>query len=267
MSTPIIDFHTHAFPDELAGRAIAHLEAEGGIKARLDGRVSSLLAAMDRTGISTSVVCSIATRPGQFDSILAWSRRIASERIIPFPSIHPADPDYREHLEEVAGSGFKGIKLHPYYQDFDLDSPALFPVYEELCRHGLILQAHTGFDFAFEYVDRCGPARIMEVVRRYPELKLVATHLGAWKQWDEVEDFLAGRPVYLEISFSLEFLDREQALRILSRHDPGRILYGSDSPWTDQQTTLELFQGLELGPELEAAALAGNARRLLGLNG
>ena len=37
----IIDFHTHAFPDDLSGRVIKMLEDEGGIKARLDGRISS----------------------------------------------------------------------------------------------------------------------------------------------------------------------------------------------------------------------------------
>jgi len=35
----IIDFHAHAFPDHLAGRAIPALEAEGNVKARLDGKV------------------------------------------------------------------------------------------------------------------------------------------------------------------------------------------------------------------------------------
>jgi hypothetical protein len=95
----IIDFNTHAFPDSLAGRAIAVLEAEAsGVKAFLDGRVSTLLASMDRAGIEKSVVCSIATKPSQYPVILSWSKEIASERIIPFPSFHPDDPDYRERI-------------------------------------------------------------------------------------------------------------------------------------------------------------------------
>jgi 2-methylcitrate dehydratase len=73
----VIDFHTHAFPDSLALRAIAVLEAEApGVKAFLDERVSSLLASMDRAGIEKSVVCSIATKPSQYRAILSWSREI-----------------------------------------------------------------------------------------------------------------------------------------------------------------------------------------------
>jgi len=38
----ITDFHTHAFPEALAERAIRTLEAEtADVKARLDGRISS----------------------------------------------------------------------------------------------------------------------------------------------------------------------------------------------------------------------------------
>src|SRR5512139_720681 len=121
----IIDFHTHAFPDALAERAIKTLEEEGGIKAHLDGRVPSLLSSMDTHGIEKSVVCSIATKPSQFAPILKWCKEIQSERIIPFPSFHPVDPDFCERIIKVKGEGFKGIKFHPYYQDFALNEEGL----------------------------------------------------------------------------------------------------------------------------------------------
>ncbi len=111
-----IDIHTHAFPDLIAKVAIPALEREGGIKAYLDGTVAGLLASMDRSGIEQSVLCSIATRPEQFTPILEWSKEIRSERIVPFPSLHPDDPLLLEHLQEVHDEGFKGVKMHPYYQ-------------------------------------------------------------------------------------------------------------------------------------------------------
>ena len=33
----IIDFHAHAFPDQVAASAIPYLEEEGGVKAMHDG--------------------------------------------------------------------------------------------------------------------------------------------------------------------------------------------------------------------------------------
>lgn len=261
----IIDFHTHAFPDDLADRAMEVLEKEGNIRAHLDGRVSSLIRSMDRYGIEKSVVCSIATKPSQFEPIIKWCSQIRTERIIPFPSLHPNDRDFREHLAAVAGDGFLGVKFHPYYQDFDLDEDRLLPVYEEICRLGLIIVMHTGFDFAFEKTRKADPEKIMRVLERFPEMRLVTTHLGAWDDWAEVERHLAGKRIYMEISFSLEHLSHEDARRIIQNHPADHVLFGTDSPWTDQGQTLDLLRGLGLDPDLEGRILRGNARRLIGL--
>ena len=108
----IIDVHTHAFPDAIAERAIPHLEAEGDITAFLDGTIASLLRSMNESEIDSAVVASIATRPGQFDSILRWSLEISSERIVPFPSVHPADARAADQVTEIKRSGLNGVKLH-----------------------------------------------------------------------------------------------------------------------------------------------------------
>lgn len=259
----IIDFHTHAFPDELAEKAMTHLELEGDVKAYLDGRVASLLSSMDRCGIEKSVVCSIATKPSQFDPILKWSKKITSDRIIPFPSLHPDDPAAPERVGLIRQAGFRGIKLHPYYQDFAIDEPRMFPLYERIAGCGLILVMHTGFDFAFARKRIADPEKILTVLDKVPGLKLVTTHLGAWDDWEEVERLLIGRKIYTELSFSLEFLNKDRAQSIISRHPEDCILFGTDSPWTDQAKTLELLRALNLGKESEQRILRDNALRLL----
>jgi predicted TIM-barrel fold metal-dependent hydrolase len=172
----IIDFHAHAFPDQVAASAIPYLEEEGGVKAVHDGRVASLLELMDREGVEKSVICSIATRPSQFEAIISWSMQIRSDRVIPFPSFHPSDPDVLEHIGRIRAEGFKGIKMHPYYQQFFLDDEKLFPAYERISELGLILVMHTGFDIAFPRIRRCDPRQILNVLTRFPELKMVTTH-------------------------------------------------------------------------------------------
>ncbi len=259
----LIDFHTHAFPDDLAERAIKILKEEGDIKAHLDGKISSLLSSMDRCGIEKSVVCSIATKPTQFDSILKWCKKIRSERIIPFPSFHPDDPKFADRISEIKNEGFKGIKFHPYYQKFSLDEERLFPIYEKTCKENLILVTHTGFDIAFPPIKIADPSKISNVIEKFPSLKLVTTHLGAWKQWEEVEKYLLGKQIYMEISFSLEFLYNEAVKNIISNHPPEYILFGTDSPWTDQKKTLSLLKDLHLGEVKEKLILRENAVNLL----
>ncbi len=260
----IIDVHVHAFPDDLAARAIPQLEAGAGVAARLDGTVSALLRSMDRAGIARAVICSIATRPGQFQKILDWSLQVRSARLVPLPSVHPSHPEALAQVRAVKDAGLPGIKIHPYYQDFYLDDPRLAPFFACIEDCGLLVLCHTGFDIAFPRERRADPERILRVAARHPGLRLIATHLGAWEDWDEVERRLIGRPVLLETSFALGYAPPERVRRMLLDHPADCILFGSDSPWADQAEELERLRALGLPPEREAALLGGNAARLLG---
>ena len=261
--TGIIDFHAHAFPDQVAASAIPYLEEEGDVKANHDGRISSLLAIMDREGVDKSVICCIATRPSQFEAIVSWSKQISSERIIPFPSFHPDDPQAVEHISQIKEEGFKGIKMHPYYQQFFLDDEKLYPAYEKISKLGLILVMHTGFDIAFPRIRRCDPRQILNVMTHFPELKMVTTHLGAWQQWAEVEDLLAGRKIYMDISYTLGQIDSQTARRIILKHPRKYLLFGTDSPWSGPQKTYKQLQALELGDEREELIIRKNGLTLL----
>jgi len=259
----IIDFHAHAFPDHVAARAIPYLEEEGDVKAIHDGKVDSLLNLMNQNNVEKSVICSIATRPSQFDAILSWSKHIRSERIIPFPSFHPTDRELLPHIDRIKAEGFKGIKMHPYYQQFFLDDPKLYPAYEKISDLGLILIMHTGFDIAFPRIRRCDPQQILNVVTQFPDLKIVTTHLGAWQQWDEVEEFLAGRKIYMDISYTLDQINPQTARRIILKHPREFILFATDGPWSGVEYTYKHLQALDLGREREELILYKNGRDLL----
>src|SRR5512139_3762948 len=101
----VVDVHTHAFPDALAARAVAHLERRANVRAALDGTAGALAASMDRAGIALSVVCSVATGPAQFEPILRWCAAIASPRLVPFPSVHPGARDPVDEVRRVAAAG------------------------------------------------------------------------------------------------------------------------------------------------------------------
>lgn len=258
----ILDFHTHAFPDTIAVHAMESLADSADMRPDHAGTLDGLLASMDRAGIARAVLCNIATRPEHFGNILRWSEKIRSERIIPLPSVHPDDPELETHLRMIAAAGFPGIKVHPYYQDFYLDDPDL--LWRVAAETGMLVVSHTGFDAAFpDRKRRADPERILRVLDRHPELKLVTTHLGAWEDWDEVEAKLVGKPVYMEISYAFGRIPDARIRDIFNAHPAGYILFGTDSPWTSQQETLRSLTGLRLDPALERGILQENGERLL----
>jgi predicted TIM-barrel fold metal-dependent hydrolase len=267
----IIDFHTHAFPDALADKAMVQLHSElhcelyGRVefKAYLDGKIRSLLTSMDKSGIEKSVLCCIATRPSQFEPIFQWCMKIRSDRIIPLPSVHPDDPQAVEKIQRIANEGFKGLKFHPYYQEFDIDSPKIDYIYEAISANRMLVVMHTGYDIAFEKVDRAGPIRILNVIKRFPHLKFITTHMGAWYDWDTVEQEILGRPIYLEISVSRALLGPRRFRDMLIRHPQDYLLFGTDSPWSDQDEEIEAIRRLDLPEKVLNRLFYENAKQLI----
>ncbi len=262
----IIDIHTHAFPDFLAERAIESLEATSGDeKAHLDGTVCDLLKSMDRAGIEISVICSIATTPKQVPSITRWSKEIASERIVPLPSIHPDYVDFREELARIKDLGMKGIKMHPQYQGFSIDEDRVMPIYEALVANDLVLTLHAGYDISFPSNPSGSPDKTARVIQRFPELKLIACHFGGWRQWDDVRRHLAGKDLYFETSFTIGDLPEERILELVSLHGEDKIVFGTDSPWRDQAKSVEEIKSLPISDEAMEKVFHKNAEKLLGL--
>lgn len=266
---PILDAHTHAFPDDLAGRAMAALEA-GAVwfpcRATYDGTAAGLLASMDRAGIRRSVVAGIATRPGQAATIRAWSAAIASDRLVPFASIHPDDPDPDGAVAAAAEAGLRGVKLHPYFMDCPADDPRMVRIARAADDAGLVVLCHAGYDLSFERRDVASPERLRRLHEAAPGLALVAAHLGGWECWDQARTHLVGRPVYLETSYTLGRCPDGLLAEILSVHPPRYLLFGTDAPWQDQAADVARFLALDIDDGLKRRMLWENGCRLLGLD-
>lgn len=260
-----VDAHTHAFPDEIAKRAIAKLESECPWKAPGDGTVAGLLASMDAADLDVSLVCAIATKPDQADGIFKWCKSIRSDRIEPLPSLHPDTDKKAKWVRKFAKAGFVGIKLHPMYQDFPLDDERMDELYAAVADEGLFVTPHCGLDIAFPPDDdRASPLRMRRVIEKHPDLTVLCTHLGGWKSWDEVDEYLIGTDVYMETSFTASYLPPERLTDMIRRHGADKVLFGTDWPWARQDTELADFRNLPLTGDETNTILWRNAAKLLG---
>lgn len=263
----IIDFHTHAFADAIAPRAMASLTAAcgGAYVPCTDGTVSGLMANMDRAGVDVSVVQPVVTKQSQTATINRWAQSVCSRRIVAFGGIYPHTDDYKRDIDLVVSLGLKGIKLHPEYQRFQVDAPEMLKIYDYALSRGLIVLIHAGFDPAFPPPFRSSPRQFAEVDRRMQGGVIVAAHLGGEQQWDDVERYLVGTRIYLDTSMGFSYYDHAQFLRIVKHHGAGKILFGSDAPWSRAQEEIPALRSLPLTETEKAQILGGNAARLLGL--
>ncbi len=281
----IIDFHTHTFPENLAGRAISKLAASSRAKNYLNGTEKELQHSMREADVDYSVLLPVVTKPEQQKDInqiaLKINRHSKETGLLSFGGIHPENRDYREILRTLAANGVKGIKIHPVFQRVPIDHIENLRIIECACENDMIVITHAGYDIGFPGEDFSSVRRIERMLDTVRPQKFVLAHMGGWDCWGEVEDRIVGRDVYLDTAFSLlpiepapgtardlkenPPLSGEQFLRMVRGHGAERILFGTDSPWSSQQKMVAAIRDSGLDAREQEAVLGGNARGLLGI--
>lgn len=261
----LIDSHIHIFPDPLAPKVIPKLAAVSGYDNQTDGTLSSTLEKMREWGVDKGVFLNIATKPSQQKSINDFCASIASDTVIPFGSVHPDAPDWEAELERIAALGLKGIKLHPDYQDFDMDEPRVLPIFQKARDLDLCVVVHAGFDPLSPKHIHCRPSACRQVLDACPGLKLILAHMGGMRLWDDVERWLVGAPVWLDTACCAGQIDPIQLERIIKAHGADKILFASDCPWSDPRTEKVMIEALDLSDSEKEAIFSGNISRLLKL--
>ena len=272
----LIDFHTHIFPDAIAERSVEALlsgirREQGEDYRHSDGSplifrpatLDGLLDSMTDAGVDRSICLPIATKPQQTPTINRYAEGIRNPRALSFGTLHPADPEAEQVLEDLAARGFAGIKLHLQFQHYDIDSPEVIRILQKAEALGLLVVFHAGADIGLPPPVYAAPQKIRRVLDYVEGSNLIAAHLGGWMQWDDVETYLVGTPILFDTAFIRLFITKEQCLRIIRRHGAEKVLFGSDSPWENPADTLRFVQSLGLTDEETALITHKNAERLL----
>lgn len=277
----IIDFHTHAFPDAIAEKTVDFLRKKSKTVPFSDGKYSSLSDKTAAAGIDLAVVLPVVTNPSSASKINAFAAEIDEKttysRLFSFGGIHPDCDNYKEILNDIARLSLKGVKIHPAYQGVKLNDiryKRIIGYAEEL---GLITITHGGRDIGIDG-DFASPEMAEDVLNDVRPEKFVLAHMGGWAQWKEVENRLIGRRVYLDTAFCLddfayeafaterqETLSVEDFTRMVKRHGSDKILFGTDSPWSDQQTQLDFIRSMPFTASEKEQILGLNAAKLLNI--
>ena len=275
--TMIIDFHSHNFPRIVAARAIAQMSraTEGVLWPVGDGTLENQLDNMELAGVDRAVMCPIATKPPQFNVILRTAEQIlsgelgerAQRRIIPFASVHPQDPELIPHLRAIAAAGIRGIKFHPYYQNFSLADPSVWPMFRTIADLGLVVECHAGHDLGYaDRTDACGPSEIATLLRNVPGLTFVAAHLGGCAGYPaHATDDLLELGCYIDTSALHRDWHRDEQIRLLRGWPTERILFATDFPWVNYAEAVSWVKSIRVSGDWESL-FAKNALRLLKLD-
>ena len=264
---PLVDFHTHAFPDAIAARTMTKLSAIANAVPYTDGTLSGLRAKQEEDGVTLTVIHQIATKPSQQITVNNWAAANQKDRIVFFGSVYPGAEDALPELSRIKEIGLKGIKFHPDYQEFFVEDERFFPIYQEIEQLSLPMIFHAGRDPFSPDLVHATPKGISKVAKAFPNLTIIAAHLGGMERCDEVEEYLVGLPnVYFDLSMAHTFADPIQAERIVKTHGTKKILFASDLPWGTAKQTLAFMDQLHLSEDERKQICYQNAYRILGID-
>lgn len=221
----------------------------------------------------------------------------SSPRLIAFGAVWPHSETWREQVDQAASLGLKGIKFHPEYQQFTVDDEKYFEMYDYILSKGMHILFHAGYDPGYPPPYHSSPAQFAHIIRALTPVKaddasishaasesattaqqasgkrgsIILAHLGSSRMWDAVESEIAGLNCYIDTSMGFFDYGKEQFLRIARKHGTDRLLFATDSPWSNAADEIKALrslaegtgEGAALSPAEVDAILGGNAARLL----
>ncbi|MDR3262852.1 MAG: amidohydrolase family protein [Clostridiales bacterium] len=267
----MIDFHAHIYPDSLAGGVIEKLAAAAGIdgvKPATDGTKVCTVKYFKDNNVDKYVILNIATREKQHKNVNDFAIALNGEPdIISFGSVYPTGDTFEPELIRLKQAGIKGIKLHPEYQDFEINDKRAFRVYD-MCRElDLMISFHAGYDLAYMHRLNCPPDKAREVVKNFPHNTFIFAHFGGYMVFDGVLEYLAGEHCYIDTSFvsASEKAHIGVINKIIKKHGAEKFLFGSDTPWMHVKKSAEFIDMLDLTDGEKEMIFDTNAKRLLKL--
>ncbi len=255
--------HAHVFPKSL----------------RPDGSLEELQRLMETCQIDRAVA--FAPFADQVQELrLEPNQWLAEEltrypNILGFGTIDLAKPDPAKQAEAITALGFKGIKLHPAYQKFNLVAEELENFYAAAEELGLFICIHMGVHW--HRLKDYHPLLCDELAYFYPKLRFTIEHVGGLSFFNDALAVLANNlatgKVYAGITSVLNknrhhlwYLGQERMELLAALIGSKQMVFGLDFPYNgiaEVQETIEAIRGLDISDEDKALIFGGNLQRIL----
>lgn len=267
---PVIDAHCHVFPDKIAEKSkisvrdfyelpmytsgtAEHLKNERNNIIEIDGR---------KFQIVKQLICSPAVVPHQTESINHFISGLVEEdsAFVGFGTLHPENENFSEILAGFRDMYLYGLKVHSDFQQFNIDEPNMYPVYEECTRLKMPVLYHMGD----KKLDFSHPRRLAKVLQDIPDLIAVAAHMGGYSHWKEALEVLQpSERLYFDISSTLQFIDGDLLKQFMNRFGTEHFFFGSDFPMWNPETELRTLLSFGFSEEELHALLYSNYQKFL----
>ncbi len=262
----IINAHCHIYPAKIAARAVEGIKNFYEIdNMTLNGMTDDLIKEGSKLNCVHYLVHSVATTPVQVRSInnfISEEVKLHPDLFTGFGTLHPESEDLEGDLEHLISSGLKGVKLHPDFQNFALDSDVGIRIGKLIEKKGLPTLIHCG-DPRYNFSN---PDQMKPFLEACPDLLVIGAHMGGWSRWNEAAEKLSSIPnFYVDCSSTFSYMSPEEGLALVRKYGADRVIFGTDYPMWEVKNELDYFNKLDLTEEERNLILYANAAKILNL--
>jgi len=281
----IIDMHIHPFCKEATWgdlEKIADVMWGAGTLKRKRMRpfldqlanktsIKDYISLMDKYGVDKAIIVSfnITTAYGvcmvNNDDIANLASKYP-DRLIGFGCVDVPAPDAMEQLDYAINSlEFKGIKLVPPVQKFDISDPKYDNLWKKMVDLDVILWTHGGHQVSTKgSVAKFGhPSLIDEVAMKHEDLKIVIGHMGTPWFWDTYSVVLRHPNVYVDISAHPDLYNYFPWDAYIKYNIDDKVLFASDYPLCQWSRIIPAVEDLPISNGFKKKILSENAAKLL----
>ena len=259
----IADAHSHIFPTKIAAKAAKSIGDFYETEMFADASVENLVSSGEKIGVTNWLVCSSAVTPDQAFNINEFiAAQCAKEpRFLGFAALHPLMPDYKDEIAHALSLGLHGVKIHSDFQKVDIDNPDSVEFYREIAKNNLPVLFHMG-DNRYDY---SSPDRLLALMKKVPELVVMAAHFGGYRCWDRVAALPPMENLYFDTSSALFFMDSEMPVKLLEKFGVDKFFFGTDFPMWNPVEEMERFNKLPLSESEREKILYTNFAKMFNL--
>ena len=196
--------------------------------------------------------------------LAADCRRFGPGLLVPFGTINPKLPDWRDDLRRCREEHrMPGIRLHPNFHGYKLDDPLFAETLDAAAEAKFIVQIALKMDdvrvqHPLIQVPDVDPTPLAKVLAAQPKLRVVLLNTNRTIQQAAGKKLIALPNVYIECAM-WETIGAVEAILAAA---PDRVLFGSHLPLFPLESSLLKLRESVLTAAQERAIRCENARRL-----
>lgn len=234
-----------------------------------DLSAGEFVTVLDRIGINAVVISTMGNVVPYGNDVVAEAISAYPERFVGYAKVNANYPEdvETELIRCFDELGFRGIKIHPYWDQVPPDDPRYKPVWEFSSERKVPVLIHTwnSHRYVDALLDFCLPSLFAKIAEDYPDAILLLGHSGG--EYDGILDAIevakAYPNIYLDTASSR--LYPEVIEMIVDEVGAERVLYGSDVPFLSPAPQVGKIVYADIGESEKEMILGLNATKLFGI--